>query len=94
MELLNRGPKDQPVNLRLSRKQKDLIDQAAAAAGKSRTEFMVEAAYREAENVLIDRVIYPLDSDVFDTFRRMLEEPVGPTEDLRETLRTSSPWDN
>ena len=39
------------VNLRLQASARDLIDRAAEAIGKSRTEFMVEAARREAEAV-------------------------------------------
>jgi hypothetical protein len=39
------------VNLRLQTSARDLIDRAAAASGKSRTDFMVEASRREAEAV-------------------------------------------
>ena len=43
------------INLRASRRQKALIDRATKALGRSRSDFMLEAAYREAESVLLDR---------------------------------------
>jgi uncharacterized protein (DUF1778 family) len=49
------------VNLRIDRERKNLIDEAARLQGKSRTEFMVEAASREAEQVILDQKIYILD---------------------------------
>ncbi|NJL52600.1 MAG: DUF1778 domain-containing protein [Hydrococcus sp. SU_1_0] len=49
------------VNLRIDEVRKNLIDEAAKLQGKSRTEFMVEAAFREAEQVILDQKIYILD---------------------------------
>jgi uncharacterized protein (DUF1778 family) len=49
------------VNLRIDRERKNLIDEAARLQGKSRTEFMIEAAFREAEQVILDQKIYILD---------------------------------
>jgi uncharacterized protein (DUF1778 family) len=49
------------VNLRIDRERKNLIDEAARLQGKSRTEFMIEAASREAEQVILDQKIYILD---------------------------------
>ena len=42
------------INIRAKAKQRDLIDQAANSLGRSRSDFMLEAAYREAESVLLD----------------------------------------
>ncbi len=49
------------VNLRIDQVRKNLIDEAARLRGKSRTEFMVEAASREAEQIILDQKIYILD---------------------------------
>jgi uncharacterized protein (DUF1778 family) len=43
------------IKLRASRKQKVLIDHAAEALGRSRSDFMLDTACREAESVLLDR---------------------------------------
>ena len=51
-DALGRG---ETINLRASRKQKALIDRAADALGRSRSDFMLDTACREAEAVLLDR---------------------------------------
>jgi uncharacterized protein (DUF1778 family) len=43
------------INLRVSQRQKIVIDRAAAALGRNRSDFMLDAASREAESVLLDR---------------------------------------
>lgn len=53
--------KQSVVNLRIDEVRKNLIDEAAKLQGKSRTEFMIEAAYREAEQIILDQKIYILD---------------------------------
>jgi uncharacterized protein (DUF1778 family) len=40
------------IKLRVASQQRDLIDRAARAMGKTRTEFMLEAAYRAAEEIV------------------------------------------
>jgi uncharacterized protein (DUF1778 family) len=40
------------INMRVAGQQRDLIDRAARATGKTRTEFMLEAAYRAAEEIV------------------------------------------
>jgi hypothetical protein len=42
-------PRDININIRAKRTQRDLIDQAAEMLGKSRSDFMLETACREAE---------------------------------------------
>lgn len=81
------------VNLRLHSTARDLIDRAAAVQGKSRTEFMVEAARREAEAVLLDQCFFGLSDKAFTTFVAALDRPPTDNPRLRKLLRTSSPWD-
>jgi uncharacterized protein (DUF1778 family) len=45
------------VNLRLPPAARDLIDRAAESAGKTRTNFILEAALRAAEETLLDRAL-------------------------------------
>lgn len=81
------------VNLRLQSSARDLIDRAAAVQGKSRTEFMVEAARREAEAVLLDQCFFALGDKAFATFVATLDRPPADNPRLRKLLRTSAPWD-
>lgn len=39
------------IKLRVASQQRDLIDRAARVMGKTRTGFMLEAAYRAAEEI-------------------------------------------
>jgi uncharacterized protein (DUF1778 family) len=87
------GTRSATVNLRLQTSARDLIDRAAAAAGKSRTEFMVEAARREAESVLADRCFFALDDKAFAAFSAALNQPPSDNPRLRKLLRTSAPWE-
>ena len=50
-----RPGRDVTINLRANRRQRALIDRAAEALGKNRSDFMLEAACREAGSVLADR---------------------------------------
>ena len=87
-----RQVRDQSINIRATRWQRDLIDQAAQAPGKSRSDFMLETACREAEDVLLDRTFFRLDADAFARFSAMLDNPPTPSEQLRALLRRKAPW--
>ena len=48
-------PKRQTLNWRIKPDKRDLIDRAAKALGKTRTDFVLDAACRAAEDALLDR---------------------------------------
>ncbi len=80
------------INLRATRKQKTLIDRAAGALGRSRSEFMLDTACREAESVLLDRRYFALDPKAFERFSAMLSRPPKDNPRLRRLLGTKPPW--
>ena len=49
------------INIRAKVGQRDLIDQEASRLGCSRSDFMLEAACREAEDVLLDQAFFTVD---------------------------------
>ena len=81
------------INLRASRKQKALIDRAAEALGRSRSDFMLDTACREAEAVLLDRRYFVLSEEAFDRFTTMLDQPPKSNPKLRRLLATKPPWE-
>jgi len=85
--------RDTAINIRASRHQRDFIDQAAQALGKSRSDFMLETACREAEGVLLDWVLFRLDQDAFARFTALLDNPPPPSDELRELLLAKAPWE-
>ena len=81
------------INLRVSRSQKALIDRAANALGRNRSDFMLETACREAESVLLDRRYFNLPEDEFRRFTAMLDKPPANNPRLARLLRSKAPWD-
>lgn len=80
------------INLRIDAQTRQLIDDAAAALGKTRTEFMIESARREAIDVLLDRRLFTLDPEHFDAFVKVLENPPPPGPKLRALMSRVPPW--
>jgi uncharacterized protein (DUF1778 family) len=85
--------REEIINLRASRKQKALIDRAAETLGRSRSEFMLETACREAETVLLDRRYFVVPEAAFKEFTAMLDRPPKDNPRLRRLLQTKPPWD-
>lgn len=80
------------ISLRASRRQKALIDQAAAALGRNRSDFMLDTACREAEAILLDRRYLMLSEEAFGRFTEMLDTPPAENPKLRRLLETRPPW--
>lgn len=80
------------INLRIETNTRQLIDDAAAVLGKTRTEFMVESARQQAIDVLLDQRLFALDSDRYDAFVRALDSPPAPGPKLQSLLRRVPAW--
>lgn len=89
----DRARREVNMNLRVSRGQKALIDRAAAALGRNRTEFMLEAACREAEAVLLDWRYFALDHERFQAFLAALDAPPSADARLRRLMAARAPWE-
>jgi uncharacterized protein (DUF1778 family) len=81
------------VNIRIRPEDRELIDQAAAAQGKSRSDFMLEASRRAAEDALLDRTLLRVDAETYDRFVAMLDGPPRPNKKLRKLMQTKAPWE-
>lgn len=68
--------KEAPINIRAKASQRDLIDMAANLVAKSRTDFMLDAACREAQDILLDQRLFILDDEQYDAF---LAAPTPPS---------------
>jgi len=80
------------INLRIEANTRQLIDDAAAVLGKTRTEFMVETARREAIDVLLDQRLFVLDPERYEAFMHALDNPPAPGPKLRSLLRRVPAW--
>jgi uncharacterized protein (DUF1778 family) len=73
-----RARKDDRLNLRVSRRQRELITEAADVAHKDLSSFVLDAALARAEEVITDRRMYLLSDEQWEQFERILERPVTP----------------
>ena len=81
------------INLRVTPRDRDLIDRAAATLGKNRSEFMMDATRMAAEDALLDRTAFRLDAERFAAFIAQLDAPPAPNPVLRKLLATPAPWE-
>ena len=81
------------LNLRIRPEERGLIDRAAAMTGKTRTDFVLEAARRAAEEALLDRTVFVVGPEAYAAFLARLDAPPRPNERLRRTMQTAAPWD-
>jgi uncharacterized protein (DUF1778 family) len=82
------------LNLRIPAAERGLIDRAAKSSGKTRTDFILSAARRAAEEELLDRTIYVVSPAAYSKFLAMLDAPPQPNERLRRTMQAAPPWSN
>ena len=80
------------INLRIGNKTRQLIDEAAALLGKTRTEFMIDCAQREAIDVLLDQRLFTLDADQYDAFIQALDHPPEPGVKLQSLAHRVPAW--
>ena len=81
------------INIRIEEERRTLIDRAAEAAGKDRTQFVLDAATREAITVLLDQRYFQLDTDAFAKFNAALDAPPAESPRLRALLSRKAPWE-
>lgn len=81
------------LNIRIRKEERNLIDRAASARGMNRTDFILEAARRAAEDALLDRALITVDSDAYREFVARLDAPPKPSKRLRRTMQTRAPWE-
>ena len=88
-----RSRRDATINLRLPAQTRDLIDAAATAIGKSRTEFVIEVARQHAIDVLLDQRLFVLDQDRFEEFVRALDNPPAAGPQLKALMKRRPLWE-
>lgn len=81
------------INLRIEAQTRRMIDDAASALGKTRTEFMIDSARTRAMDVLLDQRLFALDEAQYDAFVAALDDPPAPGPKLRALLRRTPAWE-
>lgn len=84
--------RDANIHIRALDADRDLIDRAADVSGKSRSEFVLDSARREAEDVLREQRVFNLDATAFKTFMRELDAPPRANPKLNALFKRQAPW--
>ena len=85
--------KDYPISMRLPETDVAMIDRAAALKGRSRTDFVREAAVRAAEEALMEQQMIRMTHEGFAEFTALMAAPAEEVPELLEVLRRPAPWE-
>lgn len=87
------APRRETLNIRIKADERGLIDRAAELVGKTRTDFILDATRRAAEEALLDRALFVIDSKAHAAFVARLDAEPAPNARLRRSLTAPPPWD-
>jgi uncharacterized protein (DUF1778 family) len=87
------GTRREAINIRIKPQVRELIDRAAELAGKNRTDFVLDAARRAAEDTLLDRTVLTVSANAYRQFLARLDAPPRPNKRLLKSMRTRAPWE-
>lgn len=94
MATLPNDVKQEKLNMRINSEARMLIDRAAKIKGKNRSDFILSAARREAEETILEQTLIQASSEAYVEFLRRLDKAPMPNERLIKTMQTKAPWDN
>lgn len=81
------------INLRVKPHARSLIDRACAVTEKRITDFVLDAACRKAEDVLLDRRLFHIDESAYQAFVRVLDAPTQRNRKLKELMSRKPIWE-
>ncbi len=85
--------KSYPLSMRLPDADIAMIDRAARLRGRSRTDFVRDAAVRAAEDVIMDTSLVRMSAADFEAFTSALAAPAVAVPEMVELMRRIAPWD-
>lgn len=85
--------KEHPISMRLRDADIAIIDRAASLRGRSRTDFVREAAVRAAEEALLERQVIRMSGQGFAHFLAQLDAPAEPVPALVQLAQRPAPWE-
>ena len=85
--------KDYPISMRLPEADVAMNDRAATLKGRSRTDFVRDAAVRAAEEALMEQQLIRMTEEGFADFMALMAAPAEVVPELVEVMRRSAPWE-
>ncbi|QFI77128.1 DUF1778 domain-containing protein [Bradyrhizobium betae] len=86
--------KEHPLSMRLPETDIAIIDRAAALRGRSRTDFVRDAAVRAAEDVLMETAPIRMSPAGFKAFMATMSGPAAPVPEMVELFQRPAPWES
>ena len=83
---------DHPLSMRLPPADIALIDRAASLRGRSRTDFIRDAAVREAEAAILEAGLIRMSAAGFADFVAAIDAPPAPVSALVALFKRVPPW--
>jgi uncharacterized protein (DUF1778 family) len=84
--------KDHPLSMRLPESDIAIIDRAAEQRGRSRTDFVRDAAVRAAEDVIMENVLIRMSPEGFNAFKSAIDAPAVAVPQMVELLKRKTRW--
>lgn len=85
--------KDYPISMRLPAADVAMIDRAAGLRGRSRTDFVRDAAVRAAEEVVMEVGLIRMSTEGFAAFMEVVSAPAAPVPEMVDLVQRPSPWE-
>lgn len=89
----NAERKEHPISMRLPKADIAMIDRAAGLRGRSRTDFVRDAAVRAAEDVLMENRLIRMSPGGFADFLAVLSGPATPVPEMVDLAKRPAPWE-
>lgn len=84
--------KSERFNIRATREEKALVEQAARASRVTSSQFVLQAAVQSAEEVLADQTRFVLPADKWNEFVAVLDRPAREIPTLKKAVSKPSPF--
>lgn len=84
--------RSQRISFRVRPQQEAVLRRAAEASHKSLTDFILDSAYRAAEQTLLDQRLFLVAGSQSQTLLDLLDRPVQVNEGLQNLFSHSAPW--
>jgi uncharacterized protein (DUF1778 family) len=81
------------INIRVTPETLGVIDRAAHAFGKTRTDFILDTVRRAAEEALLDQRLFAMGAEEWDDFCAVLDAPPAPNPKLDALLARQPAWE-
>ena len=88
-----KSTRNKQINVRASEEERAVIDYAASLVNKNRTDFIIEKAVHEAQNIILDQRVFVLDDARYQAFIEQLEAPVQNLEGRQHLMDVKPEWE-